>query len=362
MKAAILGTTGYTGSILLRLLLRHPHVDSVIPVSASRAGEPVSRIDAGLGPATDPAADQGADPKDRGGTGADRLAETGGLLVTAEKAVEARPDVVFAALPHLESAAVLAPFFGRSVVVDLSADFRIRDAALFERAYGAAPPRRDLISQAAYGLCECAAESIRGADIIANPGCYPTASLLPLIPLVRRGLVEGRVVINAISGISGAGRKASENLLFCTRSENAGAYLPGRSHRHWAEMQEQLSEAGGGLSCLFTPHMAPMKRGICTSIVVRLAAGASEGKVDEALDEAYGGAAFVWLRGGEIPQTRDVWGSNRCDIGRLTDGGTLLLFSVIDNLMKGASGQAVQNMNVRFGFDETAGLPVENVV
>lgn len=362
MKAAILGATGYGGMGVMKLLASHPSVEAILPVSSSRPGEHLTAVYPGLAPAL--------------------LEKThdGGLLSVEEARAE-DPDVVFAALPHLKSAEVCAPFFDSSVVIDLSADFRIPDVALFESAYGSRPPREDLLSRSTYGLTEWFRDEVRRADIIANPGCYPTAALLPLLPLLRDGLVTGPISITAMSGISGAGRKASVNLLFTERSENVNAYAPGSTHRHWAEISHYARRylAGGGDASgtpgaggthgaaanpdggvadriLFTPHLVPIKRGIAATTSCVLAPDADAASVAESLERSYGAEPFVGFSSRAVPETRDVRGSNRCDIGFHVEGGMLLLFSVIDNLEKGAAGQAVQNMNVRFGVEETAGL------
>jgi N-acetyl-gamma-glutamyl-phosphate reductase len=344
MKAAVLGATGYTGMVLLRILAEHPEVTEVMAVSSSQAGTPVRAVDPGL-------------PVD-----IDRKVK-GGLLCSVEDAVGAAArgglDVVFSGLPHLTSAKVCAPLFGRTVVIDLSADFRLRDPAVFQSAYGSPMPRQDLMPGSVYGLAEWYTDAIRKADIIANPGCYPTCTLLPLLPLVRAGLVKGTAVVNAISGISGAGKKEKIELLFCERAENVSAYNPGTSHRHAPEIAQELTAAGTGVSLLFTPHYGAIRRGMAVTTVVELArepAESGDGSVGSVLAEAYAGRPFVSLTAGRIPQTRDVWGSNRCDIAWKREGKHLMLFSVIDNLVKGASGQAVQNMNIRFGMPETAGL------
>ncbi len=355
MKAAILGTTGYTGQILLRLLLDHPQVTEVLPVSSSKAGAELESLDPGLGSLR-------ALPACAG-----RLAACGGHLMSLEEARAAAPDVVFSALPHLESARFCEPFFGRAVVIDLSADFRLRDPRVFARAYGEEPPRPDLLERAVYGLVEWHREAIRRADIIANPGCYPTATLLPLLPLVRERLVGGTVVTNALSGISGAGRKAQTNYLFCERTENMGAYNPGRSHRHVAEMEAELQEtaarAGGAeVALLFTPHLVPLKRGMVATTVAELARPVSAEEIGAIYARAYGADPFVTLAPERLPQSASVWNTNRCEISWRVEGGRVMLFSAIDNLMKGASGQAVQNMNVRFRLPETAGLRTMNEV
>lgn len=374
MKAAILGATGYGGMGVMKLLAHHPSVETILPVSSSRPGEHLTAVYPGLAPAL--------------------LEKThDGALLGVEEARAEDPDVVFAALPHLKSAEVCAPFFDSSVVIDLSADFRIPDIALFENAYGSRPPREDLLSRSAYGLTEWFRDEVRRADIIANPGCYPTAALLPLLPLLRDGLVTGPISIAAMSGISGAGRKAAVNLLFTERSENVNAYAPGSTHRHWAEISHYARRylAGGGDAdgtgggagnadggspatgatsaagsaagaggiadqILFTPHLVPIKRGIAATTSCVLTADADAASVAESLEQSYGAEPFVGFSSRAVPETRDVRGSNRCDIGFHVEGGMLLLFSVIDNLEKGAAGQAVQNMNVRFGEEETAGL------
>ena len=344
MKTAVLGATGYTGGILLRLLSAHPEVREVVAVSSSQAGQPARSVDPGLSPALET-----------------KMARHGGKLVSLDEAVKAASagelDVVFSALPHLKSAEVCAPLVGKTVVIDLSADFRIKDPTIFERAYGETMPRPDLSSRAVYGLAEWRTEQIRTADIIAVPGCYPTATLLPILPLAKAPLLRGTVIVNAISGISGAGRKEKTDLLYVERSENANAYSPGTSHRHALEIVQELAATNKALSLLFTPHMAPLRRGMAVTTVAELTAPLTAEAVAEVYRKAYAGRPFISLTVDRIPQTRDVWGSNRCDIGWKIEGGYLMLFSVIDNLVKGASGQAVQDMNIRFGMDECAGLP-----
>jgi len=340
MKTAVLGATGYTGQVLLRILAEHPEVRCIMAASSSQAGVKVRAVDPGL-----PAAIE------------EKI--SGGLLVSPQDVLKADIDVVFSALPHLKSAELCGPLFGRTVVIDLSADFRLHDPAVFQKAYGVPVPKPDLLSRAVYGLAEWHTDAIKKADIIANPGCYPTATLLPLLPLAREGLLKGAVIANAISGISGAGRKEKADLLYVERSENVNAYNPGTSHRHAPEIAQELAAADSSLSLLFTPHMAPLRRGMAVTTVVELSREIPEsgpGSVGEILAKAYEGRPFISLAGIRVPQTREVWGSNRCDIGWRREGRHMMLFSVIDNLVKGASGQAVQNMNIRFGISETAGL------
>ena len=339
MTAVILGATGYAGSLLLRLLLDHPRVDAVVPVSGSRGGEPIAKALPGFADAASP-----------------KLGDA--RLCSATTAAERPADVVFSCLPPLSSAAGAAPWFDSAVVIDLAADFRIKDHALFAAAYGSPPPRPDLLPCAAYGLSEWHRDAIGGARIIANPGCYPTAVLLPVLPLAAAGLLCGSVVATAMSGVTGAGRKVSEEYLFTELSESLTAYAPGRSHRHHPEMVSELRAVAEDLDLLFTPHLAPMRRGLAATTVVTLRESALQAAVEETLEQVYGEVPFVKLTGERIPATADVWGANRCDIGWQVSGRQVVLFSVIDNLVKGAAGQAVQNMNLRFGFAETAGLPL----
>jgi len=345
MKTAVLGATGYTGQVLLRILAEHPEVQQILAASSSQAGAKVRSADPGLPPDIE-------------------RKIPGGKFVTPQDVLKAAADkagidVVFSALPHLKSAEICAPLFGKTVVIDLSADFRLHDPAMFLKAYGVPVPKPHLLFRAVYGLAEWHTEAIGKADIIANPGCYPTATLLPLLPLAREGLLKGAVIVNAISGISGAGRKEKVDLLYVERSENVNAYSPGTSHRHAPEIAQELQSADDSLSLLFTPHMAPLRRGMEVTTVVELARDPTEtgpGSIAGIYARAYQGRNFIGIAADRVPQTREVWGSNRCDIGWKREGRHLMLFSVIDNLMKGASGQAVQNMNIRFGIPETTGL------
>ncbi|RKX81699.1 MAG: N-acetyl-gamma-glutamyl-phosphate reductase [Spirochaetes bacterium] len=349
MKTAVLGISGYTGLLLLRILHEHPNIESIIPVTSSHIGEDIRSIDHGLSD-----------------TILDKLKLTEGRLVSIDDAAGFKPDVVFAALPHLKSAKLLEPFFGKSIVIDLSADFRIKDPSVFKKAYGEKPPREDLLPETVYGLCEWNREKIKHTDIIANPGCYPTATLLPLLPLLKEKLISGTIITNAISGISGGGKKAVLNLLYVERSENASAYLPGKSHRHQPEIEAEIKSIDKSSDILFTPHLVPLKRGITVSTCADIRSsdkkGISDSRLKDIYESYYGYSPFIRIRGTDIPETRDVWGTNRCDIGWRIEKGKILLFSVIDNLIKGASGQAVQNMNIRVGFNESAGLRINGEV
>lgn len=333
MRALVLGSTGYTGMMLIRLLAEHPHISHVIPVSSSAAGKPVKTVDPGLG-------------------ATEKLEVTQGRYLAPEKAQPSETDVVFSALPHKTSAALVFPFVGKRPVIDLSADFRFRDPAEYEERYGK-HPHPELLRDAVYGLTEWYREEIRGAELIACPGCYPTCTLLPILPV--SGLITGTIVVNALTGISGAGRKEQTNLLFNERSENAAAYNPGTLHRHVPEIQQELRIAGSGEEVLFTPHLIPIKQGMLVTTVLAKN-GHSHEEFVAAIAEAYASSPFVGISSRELPETRDVRNTNRCDIAVSDTGSHILLISVIDNLYKGAAGQAVQNMNVRFGFPETAGL------
>ena len=339
MKAAVLGATGYAGATLARLLAEHPDVETLLLASSSRPGAPVAEAVPELSP--------------RG-----LAAVAGGVLISVQEAAASANDVVFSALPHLSSAATLEPFLGRTVVVDLSADFRIADPERFAAAYGQPPARPDLLAEAVYGLPERYRERLRSADLIASPGCFPTTVLLPLLPVLEAGLIGAPIVACAVTGLSGAGRKADAAWTFCDRSETAAAYNPGTSHRHVPEMVQEMEAVSPGASLWFTPHTVPMKRGIAATITAPAVAGASAQAVQAALQEAYDDAPFVRLEADRLPATGAVWGSNRCDIGWRVDGGAVMLFAAIDNLVKGAAGQAVQAMNIRMGLPETRGLPL----
>ncbi len=344
MKTVVLGSTGYVGMMLMRILSSHPAITSIVPVSRSAAGRPVLEADPGLGSSIEAL-----------------LAQTNGCFVAFEEAAAHTADVVFSALPHGAAAEIIGPLVGRVPVIDLSADFRITDPARYEAVYRTRHPYPELLERAVYGLSEWHREEIATAAIVACPGCYPTATLLPLLPFVD--LVDGPAIVNALSGISGAGRKETQDLLFNERSENINAYHPGRTHRHVPEIEQELATRSGGggrepLRILFTPHLVPMKQGMFASTVVALSREISQDEAEERLRSAYRNAAFVRLSPRGIPQSRDVRNTNRSDLGVRVHERHLQLFSAVDNLYKGASGQAVQNMNIRLGLDETTGLRV----
>lgn len=342
MKVGIVGASGYSGEVLVQLLLSHPHVTLAAVTSRQHAGKPLTAVIPSLR-----------------GTGAEPLT----FADSDPAALAARADIGlwFLALPHGAAAdfAKVLVAAGRRVI-DLSADFRIASLATYERYYGThhAP---ELLPHARYVLPELTDPAWRDEiKLAAAPGCYPTSVLVPLVPLVRAGLVRREhIVVNSFSGVSGAGRKAEEQYLFVERAESAKAYGLVK-HRHLAEIEEQLALfAGSPIVVQFNPHLAPMRRGIATTITVPAAAGASLDAVLAAWKKAYAGRPFISILGpGETPDTAHTVATNRIDIAAAHDPrtGNFILTSAEDNLVKGASGQAVQIMNLWYGFPEAAGL------
>lgn len=275
--------------------------------------------------------------------------------------IRRKADVVFLALPHTEAMETAAKFLrAGKIVVDLSADFRLRSAALYEKWYGVKHRQKKLLAQAVYGLPELYRDEIRKADLIANPGCYPTSSVLGIAPLVREGLVEAdSIVIDAKSGTSGAGKKLSPSLQFCEVNENFYAYKVNR-HPHAPEIEQVLTEtAREKVRITFVPHLLPVERGILSTIYLRKRPGVREAMILESFERAYEKEPFVRiLPEGEFPSLRHVQGSNFCEIGLTVNSETdqIIVITAIDNLIKGAGGQAVQNLNIRCGFPEEEGL------
>jgi N-acetyl-gamma-glutamyl-phosphate reductase len=335
IKAGIVGATGYAGVELLRLLIKHPQVQVAVVSSRSRAGRPVDEFFPNL----------------RGHLN----------LSFAEPAIEilAACDVVFFATPNgTAMQSVPAILEAGAKVIDLAADFRLRDPDLWQRWYGAPHACPELLSEAVYGLPEIYRSAIRTARLVANPGCYPTAVLLGFLPLVEEQRVDtARLVADAKSGVSGAGRKAQVSTLLSEAGENFKAYGVG-GHRHSPEIKQVLAQiAGGEVGLTFVPHLAPMIRGIHATLY----AGLHNGTLDlQALFAArYADEPFVdVLPEGSHPETRTVRGANQCRIAvhRPSGGDIVVVLAVIDNVVKGAAGQAVQNMNLMFGLDETLGL------
>ena len=325
VRVGIAGATGYGGQELLRLLARHPHADVTVAMASSASD----------GERTLPAL-----------TGV----WSGRITPLAVDALTAAADLVFLALPEAASAALVPELVERGKrVLDLSGAFRLRDAAARARWYPRTP---ELALPVAYGLTERRRDALGAARVVACPGCYPTSALLPLEPLAAAGLLAGDIVIDAKSGISGAGKKPSERTHFSERHGSVAAYGV-FGHRHTAEIEQEL-----GRPVTFVPHLVPLDRGILATIYTRVRAGTSAEAVTACLEQAYRAAPFVRLRQDALPEIKHVAHTNFCDIGwKLdADSGRLVLVSCLDNLVKGAAGQAVQNFNVACGFDEQAGL------
>ena len=344
LSVGILGATGLTGVELLRLLLRHPGVEIAWISSESQAGTPYAKVYPGVGV---------------------RLPAAAATLIPMQEAWRTKPDAVFSCLPHAASAESIEPFLanGKTKVIDLSADYRLADLAAYETTYAHAHPFPARRAEAVYGLTEIYRAAVAKARLVANPGCYPTSILLPLIPLLKAGLVSSSgIIADSKSGVSGAGRKASEGTHFFFVNENFSAYKVAGTHRHLPEIAEQLSlAADAAIAPIFTPHLVPMERGILSTIYVDLAPGVSADQAETAAyaawEKAYAGSPFVRpVR--ELPSTADVTRTNECRFAARAIAGTgkLLIVSVLDNMVKGASGQALQNFNVMFGLEETAGL------
>lgn len=341
IKTAIVGASGYSGMELLRLLLGHPGVELVAVTSRQEAGKSLSSVF----------------PRFRGAPGA----ELAFIEPDPDAIAATGAQAAFLALPHGVAAEIARALLERGLrVIDLSADFRLRDAAVYEEFYGHAHPAPDLLAEAVYGLPEVRLEEIRAARLIASPGCYPTSILLPLLPLLREKLIDpSTIVANSMSGVSGAGRKADVSLLFCECNESARAYgLP--KHRHLSEIEQELSLAAGKtVTISFIPHLIPVNAGIATTTTAKLRDGVDPAAVGAALESAYAACHFVRLLGkGGCADTKNVTRTNFIDIGWQHDPrtGRVILMSAEDNIGKGAGGQAVQSFNLMFGFSETAGL------
>ena len=343
IQVGIVGASGYTGEELVRLLARHPRVRLAEVCSRSLAGKAVADEIPRLRGVVDPALKFSA---------------------SSPEACAASPvEVWFLALPHGVAAEYAKPLVAAGKrVLDLSADFRLRDPELYRKYYGHPHPAPELIARSRYVIPELEFDDAwRQSPLIACPGCYPTSIQLPVTPLLRTGLLKpepGRLVINSYSGVSGAGKKADVAYLFCERDGSVKAYgLP--NHRHVAEIEENFAAAAGRpVVVQFNPHLAPMHRGIATTITVP-APGVTAEQVEAAWRAAYAGRPFVQLlRSGEFPDTAHVAGSNRAALSVVADPrtGNLVLTSVIDNLLKGAGGQAVQILNLLQGWDEAEGL------
>lgn len=338
LNCAVIGATGYTGAELVRILLRHPRVRLAALTTRQEAALPLRQIAPGI-------------------------SKTHSLEIRkfSFAEIKRKADAVFLALPHTEAMASAAKFLGAGkIVIDLSADFRLRSAVQYERWYGVRHSQKRLLSRAVYGLPEFYRDDLRTADLIANPGCYPTGVCLGIAPLLRDGLIESdSIVADAKSGVSGAGKKLNPATQFCEMNENFYAYKVNR-HQHTPEIEQVLSDAAGGdVRVTFVPHLLPLNRGILSTIYLKKRAAVKVMDLRKSFERAYAKEPFVRLRPeGEFPALRDVQGTNFCDIGFTSepDQDEVIVITAIDNLVKGASGQAVQNLNIRANFPEEDGL------
>jgi N-acetyl-gamma-glutamyl-phosphate reductase len=340
-KVAVIGASGYTGEELVRLLLGHPNVDLVAATSRQLAGKTLAEV-------------------------FPRFAhhKTANALEFSDsdaKQIAREASLVFLALPHGLAAEFAKPLLSAGArVVDLSADFRIKDASVYQEFYGHPHPAPDLLGQSVYGMPEIYRDQIRDAKLVASPGCYPTSILIPLRPLIRRKAIDRKtILVSSMSGVSGAGRKAEVDYLFSECNESVRPYgVP--KHRHLSEIEQELSLlAEERVVIQFTPHLVPINRGIVTTIYANIAENVV--KMDPALlfNGAYGQEPFVRLLGdARLPDTKNVAGTNFIDIAWKIDKRThrIVVMSAIDNIVKGAGGQAVQCMNLMLGLPETAGL------
>jgi len=340
-KIGILGASGYTGAELVRLLLRHPRVQIDLLTADRRAGQKMGDVFPQFAPYDLPQL----------------------VAIDSVDWTTAGLDLVFCALPHATTQTVLKDVLAKAPqtkVVDLSADFRLSDPAAYAKWYGHEHHALELQKEAVYGLVEIYRRDIKKARLVANPGCYTTCAQLPLIPLLKAKAIEtDAIVIDAKSGMTGAGRSAREEMLFSEVSEGFNAYGVG-GHRHMAELDQEFSKAAGkDVIVSFTPHLAPMNRGIFSTIYVHGRRGKTAQDLHQILTEQYEKEPFVYvLPFGKTPHSRHVRGSNMTFIGVVQDRveGRAIIVSTLDNLTKGASGQAVQNMNVVLGFAETLGI------
>ena len=335
--AAVLGASGYTGAEAVRLILAHPKLKLAAMTAHSRAGENYADVFRNF-------AGQALPP------------------LTKLDAVDwDQIDVAFACLPHGASQETIAEIYDKvETIIDLSADFRLSDPELYAKTYGRPHEFAELLKNRVYGLTEYASKALKGAKLVACPGCYPTCSLEALLPGLSNKLISpDGIIIDAKSGVTGAGRKATLAFAYSETTDGAQAYAIG-THRHAPEIDQAIYDFAGLESTVrFTPHLIPMNRGMIATCHVNLAPGATLEQLRACYEDSYNDAPFVHiLPAGQIPQTRHVRGSNHCQIGIFADRtpGSVVIISVIDNLTKGSSGQAIQNYNLTQGWDETLGL------
>jgi len=336
INAAIIGASGYTGVELIRILLTHEHVEIKYLIAESNAGLPASEIYPHLSVFELPD------------------------LVRLSEADFSGVDVAFCCLPHATSQKIIKELPEHLKIIDLSADFRLKDVDVYEKWYGNEHAAIELQEDAVYGLTEIFREDVKNARIVACPGCYPTGATLPLVPLLKNNLIEGvDIIIDAKTGVTGAGRAAKQSFLFTEVNEGAKAYNVCK-HRHIPEIEQTLSIASGNdIKVNFTPQLVPMSRGILSTIYVKIKDGVEVEQLRKSLNDSYSQEPFVnVLAKGKLPSTHDVYNTNMCNIA-VVEGSTdnrAVIISVIDNLTKGSSGQAVQNIYIMFGLEETFGL------
>ncbi|WP_240666759.1 N-acetyl-gamma-glutamyl-phosphate reductase [Longirhabdus pacifica] len=342
IKAAVIGSTGYGGVELIRLLLQHPNIQLHAVISTSSMGESIAESYPHLL----------------------QIAEMELDDLQIETLVE-QVDIIFTATPSGVSgklAKQLLEADGKAKIIDLSGDLRLQTPSLYEQWYGHESVDITTLKRAVYGLSELFEKQIQGATCIANPGCYPTASSLALAPLLSEKLIEPQsIIIDAKSGISGAGRKPNTTIHYAEINENIKPYKLNQ-HQHIPEIEQTLSQiAGEDITITFTTHLVPMTRGICSTIYAQLCENIEEAQLIEMYKAYYAGRKFIRIKPlGSIPSSKEVWGSNYCDIGFSVDKrtGRITIVAVIDNLVKGAAGQAIQNANIMMGWKETLGLDV----
>ena len=336
VRIGVVGASGYTGADLIRLAARHPGMEIAVLAANTHAGKALGEVFPHLGVIDAP------------------------TLVKAEDAEWKVCDAVFCGLPHGTAQDIVATLPGSVKVIDMSADFRLKSTETYAKWYGREHAAAHLLQDAVYGLTEFYVEAIAKARLVACPGCYPTAALLALLPLVQAKLIDASdIVIDAKSGVSGAGRSLKQNILFSEAGEGLSPYSIA-SHRHAPEIEQEISAAAGEQVLVnFTPHLVPMSRGELVTAYVRLGPGHTASDLQAALKERYAAARFVKLAPkGTLPSTQFVRGSNYCMIGVYADRipGRAIVVSAIDNLVKGSAGQAIQNFNLMHGFPEDAGL------
>ncbi|MBC3889097.1 N-acetyl-gamma-glutamyl-phosphate reductase [Acetobacterium paludosum] len=337
IKASVIGGTGYAGQELIRILMRHPEVEIVTVGSRSYAGQKFSDIYGNYENIMN------------------HVCEVADIKELAEKS-----DVVFLALPHgIASKMVTEEILMQTKIIDLGADFRLKDIDIYEDWYNTEHHNKSLLKEAVYGLCELHRDDIRDARLIANPGCYTTCSILSLAPLVKNDLIDiNSIIIDAKSGVTGAGRGMVQTSMYSECNESIKAYKIGE-HRHTPEIEQELGLFNGkNFNLLFTPHLVPMNRGILALSYATLTKSIAINELQELYKDFYKDEYFVRLTGDRMPETRWVKGSNYCDIGLKIDTRTnhVVIVGAIDNLIKGAAGQAVQNMNIVFDLDEKTGI------